>query len=238
MTTMEEYITFFSQFNSEYFPHITCKAYDISLFGLAYLKADKYSNMSLIPSSLKIFKAAIIENNIISFFTTITRYHNNNQSCGLSAEDVIFISPYTEETHIPSSVTYLNIDHLDIKYPIKIPPTIKYLTLICITSDFTIEVELEYLYLHGISNIILKTTKPIKFLSIGCIKCLEKLGYIILYVKYLIVRNAKCYFHYFDQGICRFNIANVKCVFVDGNYNYSTKNAVINSFKEISDILH
>jgi hypothetical protein len=223
------YTNFFSQFVED-----KPKEYYVSrfsLFYLAYLEASKYFDMNNIKPSHRILKAIYMDDKEILYCTTIKR-ETENMCPRLFAANMVyaqqqphFINELEEQIqtniHIPPSVEYLSV-----MYPIcKIPPTIKYLTIYNVTRSFTIDVELEYLYLSWIPSNELTTTKPIKFLIVPNSECLSMLPKITPYVKYIIFNHMKC--------ICRNTLSNagyplnmLKCIFAHDICNQKKMNLV------------
>jgi hypothetical protein len=225
---MEEYNNFFKQFIPVEKYHTNWKSpNDVNLFGLAFIEAGKHSDMSMVPKSLKMFKAVTI-NDAILFGNIITRECNSNQYYTLGVADVTFSLPYTNDFNIPPSVEYV-----EAYYTIKIPSTVKYLTIVIATRHFVIDTELEYLCVYAVfGNGKITTTKPIKFLSIGCLKCLNNLAYITPYVKYLIIRGV-CHLDHDRKHIYSLNM--LEGVFIDDKCKCIVLDGPVYTFREVDE---
>jgi hypothetical protein len=212
-----EYIKFFSQFD-DFLINITSREYDINLFYLAYIEAGKHSDMTVIPASLRIFKTAIIYNTrTISFGTKVTR-RLNNECYNLFGLDIVFSQRNCKELCIPPSVIFLHISYTNIN---KIPSTIKYFTIDTVIDPFTIDVELEYLCLHELWSNKLIATKKIKFLSVSCVVCLNRLHNVLPYVEYIIIRrnsricDLRFQRYYHNYHCTSYSLNRLKCVFAE-----------------------
>jgi hypothetical protein len=149
---------------------------------MAYIEAGK--QLCIMPETTRKLKHMRIFDDCVMYGMIIQRQKMFNGGYMLTGIDSLFKCRLSDTVSIPPSIEYVYTD-----FPVNVPSTVKYLLIETISDPFTINTELEYLWTYYIYCDNLKTTKPIKFLCVGCLYCLYSLPGILPYVKYVINRN-------------------------------------------------
>jgi hypothetical protein len=169
--------------------------------------------MNVIPASRRIFKYMVMNDYSIIYGTDILSIKLDNNCCKLmDAGGTVFLNFYNgdkRKLYIPPTIEFM-----DTNYLVKLTPSIKYLNVDYVKEPFTINVDLDYLCLHEIWGNELSTRKKIKFLSVGCVHCLNGLHDIVPYAEYIILRSDYCT-HKHKYLNKDYDLTRLKCIFAE-----------------------